>query len=125
MLSAIDLKSRCRAAGIHLIISALVAAVAAALVFFLWYPGYYRKLAGGQDLFLLITAVDLVLGPLLTFAVFNLKKGWPHLRRDLGIIASKSPVKFANPIYREIITRILNAGFQESINHKKCFEEPT
>jgi len=36
--------------------------------------------------------------------------------RDLGIIASKSPVKFANPIYREIITRILNAGFQESIN---------
>jgi hypothetical protein len=86
MLSAIDLKSRCRAAGIHLIISALVAAVAAALVFFLWYPSYYRKLAGGQDLFLLITAVDIVLGPLLTFAVFNLKKGWPHLRRDLGII---------------------------------------
>ncbi len=36
--------------------------------------------------------------------------------RDLGIITSKSPVQFANPIYREIITRILNVGFQESIN---------
>jgi len=36
--------------------------------------------------------------------------------RDLGIISSKSPVQFANPIYREIITRIMNAGFQESIN---------
>jgi DNA polymerase III delta prime subunit len=36
--------------------------------------------------------------------------------RDLGIITSQSPVQFANPIYREIITRILNVGFQESIN---------
>ncbi|MBE2206547.1 MAG: ATP-binding protein, partial [Saprospiraceae bacterium] len=36
--------------------------------------------------------------------------------RDLGIITTKSPVQFANPIYREIITRIMNAGFQESIN---------
>lgn len=36
--------------------------------------------------------------------------------RDLGIITAKSPVQFANPIYREIITRIMNAGFQESIN---------
>jgi len=36
--------------------------------------------------------------------------------RDLGIITAKSPVQFANPIYREIITRIMNTGFQESIN---------
>ncbi len=36
--------------------------------------------------------------------------------RDLGIITAKSPVQFANPIYREIITRIMSAGFQESIN---------
>lgn len=67
-------------------ISAAVALSAAALVFGVWYPGIYRLVAGGRDLFLLITAVDVVLGPLLTFAVFNLKKGWPHLRRDLAII---------------------------------------
>lgn len=36
--------------------------------------------------------------------------------RDLGIISQDSPVRFANPIYREIITRILNASFQEGIN---------
>ena len=36
--------------------------------------------------------------------------------RDLGIITTKSPVQFANPIYREIITRIMSTGFQESIN---------
>ena len=86
MLQQIDLPRRARAAGIHLLISAIVAAFAAALVFGVWYPGIYRVLAGGRDLFLLITVVDVVLGPLLTFAVFNLKKGWPHLRRDLAII---------------------------------------
>jgi len=36
--------------------------------------------------------------------------------RDLGLITRTSPVRFANPIYREIVTRILNGGFQESFN---------
>jgi hypothetical protein len=36
--------------------------------------------------------------------------------RDLGIITPATPIRFANPIYREIITRILNAAFHESIN---------
>ncbi|MDW8228858.1 MAG: ATP-binding protein [Saprospiraceae bacterium] len=36
--------------------------------------------------------------------------------RDLGIITQDSPVRFANPIYREIITRVLNSSFQEGIN---------
>jgi hypothetical protein len=86
MLQHLDIPRRARAAGIHLLISGLVAALAAALVFGVWYPHIYRLVAGGRDLFLLITAVDVVLGPLLTFAVFNLKKGRPHLRRDLAVI---------------------------------------
>ena len=36
--------------------------------------------------------------------------------RDLGIITQDSPVRFANPIYREIVTRILNSSFHEGIN---------
>jgi hypothetical protein len=36
--------------------------------------------------------------------------------RDLGIITPGNPVAFANPIYREIITRILNSQFSDSIN---------
>ena len=86
MLDQLDLPRRARAAGVHLLISAVVAAAAAALVFGVWFPGIYRQVAGGRDLFMLITSVDVVLGPLLTFAVFNLKKGWPHLRRDLAVI---------------------------------------
>jgi hypothetical protein len=78
---------RAKAAGVHLLISLAVAALIAALVFGLWYPGAYRLLSGGRELFLLVISVDVVLGPLLTFAVFNLRKGWPHLRRDLAVIA--------------------------------------
>ncbi len=86
MLERLDLRRRARAAGVHLLISAAVAAVAAALVFGLWYPGPYRLLAGGQSLFVLLMTVDVVLGPMLTLAVFNLNKGWPHLKRDLAVI---------------------------------------
>lgn len=69
-----------------MLICGVVAALAAALVFGLWYPGFYRVISGGRDLFLLVTGVDVVLGPLLTFAVFDVTKGWMHLRRDLTII---------------------------------------
>ena len=87
MLQRFELLQRARASGLHLLISASVAALAAALVFGVWYPHEYREWAGGRELFLLVTGVDVALGPLLTFAVFNLKKGWAHLRRDLAIIA--------------------------------------
>lgn len=63
-----------------------MASAAAALVFGLWYPYPYREISGGRDLFFLVVAVDVVMGPLLTFAVFsNCKPKW-ELRRDLTII---------------------------------------
>lgn len=86
MLKRLDLRRRSTAAGVHLLISATVAVGAALLVFGLWYPGAFRYLAGGRDLFLLVTSVDVILGPLLTFAVFNPAKGWRHLRWDLAVI---------------------------------------
>lgn len=79
--------SRLRAAVAHLGLSAAVAAVAALVVFLCWYPMPYREVAGGRELFLLILSVDLVLGPLVTLAIFDRAKGWPHLRRDLAVVA--------------------------------------
>lgn len=87
-LRRLDLPLRARAAGIHLLISFLIAGIAAALVFGLWYPGPYRWLSGGRGLFFLVVSVDIVMGPLLTFAIFDVAKGWPHLRRDLAVIAA-------------------------------------
>lgn len=80
-------KERARAAGIHLSLSLGVAALAALLVFALWYPYPYREISGGRELFLLVVSVDVVLGPLLTFAIFDRAKPWAVLRRDLAIVA--------------------------------------
>lgn len=79
---------RWRAAGIHLLGSLLVAIAAAALVFGLWYSWPYEILAGGLDLFKLITTVDVVLGPLITLLVFNRLKTWRVLRRDLYVVVA-------------------------------------
>lgn len=93
------LRERLQAAGWHLLGSLAVAAMAAALVFWLWYPGPYRNLAGGRELFFLVVAVDVALGPLLTFAVFDRAKGWPHLRRDLAVIVALQLSALAYGLY--------------------------
>lgn len=79
-------RPRLRAAGVHLALSAVVAALTALLVFALWYPYPYGEVSGGRELFQLVVAVDVVLGPLLTLAVFNLAKPRGELRRDLAVI---------------------------------------
>lgn len=78
---------RARAAGLHLLASLSLAGVVAILVLGYWYPGDYRLLAGGTELFTLVVVVDVVMGPLLTFVVYNRAKGGRHLRRDIAVIA--------------------------------------
>jgi len=78
---------RVRAGLVHFLVSSLIAGLAFALVFGLWYPWPYPQLAGGQDLFFLLVSVDVTLGPLLTLAVFNPIKSRQHLIVDLAVIA--------------------------------------
>ena len=79
-------KDRLRASGIHLGLSLCIAVLAAWLVFGLWYPYPYREISGGRELFLIVIAVDVILGPLITLVVFNRAKPWTELRRDLIIV---------------------------------------
>ena len=83
--------SRLRAAAwavaVHLLCSMGVALLAGAMVFCLWFPYPYRELAGGRELFLLIVAVDVVCGPLLTMVLYNPAKPRAELWRDLGFVA--------------------------------------
>ena len=76
-----------QAASVHLLFSVFVALLAAAVVFGLWYPFPYRELSGGRELFLLIVAVDVVCGPLLTLVLFNHAKPRAELWRDLMLVA--------------------------------------
>ena len=77
---------RLKVAGFHLAISLAIAALAALLVFFVWYPYPYREISGGRELFLLVVLVDVVMGPLMTLAVFNQAKPRKLLRLDLAVI---------------------------------------
>lgn len=78
---------RLRAAGLHLAAGLLLVSVVTATVLHLWFPGELRDIAGGWNLILLMIGVDAALGPLLTFFVFDRRKAWPVLRRDLACIA--------------------------------------
>ncbi|WP_342620312.1 TfpX/TfpZ family type IV pilin accessory protein [Rhodoferax sp. GW822-FHT02A01] len=79
--------SRIKAAAIHLLISLGIAALAAALVFGIWYPYPYREISGGRELFFLVVTVDVIMGPLITLTLFNPKKKSLELRVDLTIVA--------------------------------------
>ena len=80
------IRSAARAAALHFGGSIIVALLAAALVFGLWFPYPYRELAGGRELFLLIVVVDVVCGPLLTLVLYNPAKPRAELWRDLGLV---------------------------------------
>lgn len=76
-----------KAASIHFFGSLIVAAASAIFVFGLWFPYPYREVSGGRELFLLVIAVDVVCGPLLTMVLFNTAKQRAELWRDLGFVA--------------------------------------
>lgn len=98
-------KSRLTAAAVHLGVSLLVAALAALLVFQIWYPYPYNEISGGRELFLLIVAVDVVLGPLLTLAVFNTAKRRRELVLDVSIIAALQAAALAYGLWTVFIAR--------------------
>jgi len=79
-------RDRVKASAIHLASSLAIAAMAALLVFFCWYPYPYREISSGRELFLIVVTVDVILGPLITLVVFNRRKPWSELRRDLAFV---------------------------------------
>jgi len=105
-------KERLRAAGIHLGISLAIAALAALLVFGVWYPYPYREISGGRELFLLVVSVDVVLGPLLTLAIFNRAKPWPTLRRDLAVIGLLQLAGLSYGLWTVFVARPVHLVFE-------------
>lgn len=77
--------ARLKAFLIHLLISTCIAVAVIGVVFFVWYPAPLHTAAGVTQIFLLLLAVDVVLGPLLTLIVY--KSGKKTLIMDLTVIA--------------------------------------
>jgi hypothetical protein len=80
-------REKFRAFGIHFATTLFVAALAAALIFFVWYPPPYATMVGGLKLFVLVTGIDLALGPLLSLVVYDSRKSRRALVFDYTVIA--------------------------------------
>lgn len=105
-------RDRFIASGLHAGASLLVASAAGLLVFGIWYPYPYQEISGGRELFLLIVSVDVTLGPMITFAVFNRTKSWRLLRRDLAFVALIQLSALAYGLWTVCIARPVHLVFE-------------
>lgn len=78
--------TRWQASGLHLLISASIAAAVLALMLGVWYPRPLFEAEGGMGLVFILVGVDVVIGPLITLIIF--KSGKPGLKFDLSVIAA-------------------------------------
>ena len=78
------MEPRLRAFLLHFIVSVVVTGTTLAAMRFFWYPGAFASLQGWKDLLWVVVAVDIVLGPVLTFVVYSPSK--KTLRFDLAVI---------------------------------------
>jgi hypothetical protein len=95
--------TRFRAAAIHFAICALVGVILLALFWFVWYPSPLFKAVGGDEIFLMLLAVDVVLGPLLTLVVF--RAGKKSLKFDLAVIGLVQVLALSYGVWTLLIGR--------------------
>ncbi len=84
------------ACGIHFLATLVLAVVAATLIFFVWYPPPFSRMLGGEELFLLVVGIDLVLGPLMSLVIYDSRKSRRALIIDYSFV---SVVQIAALIY--------------------------
>ena len=80
------IKNKLKASFYHLLISFILIAIIMAAVILIWFPTPFLGVTRFKEVALILVAVDLILGPLLTFVVFNKNK--KSLPFDLSVIAS-------------------------------------
>lgn len=84
--AAWEWKRRSWAAVLHFLLTGTLLLTVLVLFVSRWYPESYRQLSGGWSLLLIVLSVDLCLGPLLTWAVFDVRKSRSGLWRDLSAV---------------------------------------
>jgi hypothetical protein len=89
-----------------------VAAVAALLIFRVWYPSPFDQMAGGAALFLLVVAVDVIMGPALTFVAASPAKPRTEFRRDLAMIVVLQAAALAYGVYTIALARPVYEAFE-------------
>jgi len=76
------------ATAIHFVVTLLLAAIAAALIFLVWFPDPMQTMIGGTELFMLVVGCDLALGPLLSLVIYNSRKSRRELITDYAVVGT-------------------------------------
>ncbi len=79
-------REKFRAFGIHFATTLVVAMLAAALIFLVWYPEPFGTMVGGLKLFTLVAGCDLALGPLVSLVIFDRRKSRRALVFDYTVV---------------------------------------
>jgi hypothetical protein len=95
----INWREKFAAFGVHFLITLVLSAGAAALVFLVWFPDPFQKMLGGTTLFEIMVLCDLGLGPLSSFIVYNSRKSRRALVFDYVVIGVIQLSAFIYGIY--------------------------
>lgn len=117
------LRARLSAFVTHLILSGVVIAVFSLVVYLIWYPGPYHIIHSTLDVTKTLIMVDVVLGPLLTLILFDIRKTFKELRRDIGIVVLlqlSALIWGGNIIYK---MRPLVAAYHENVFYIATLED--
>ena len=92
-------REKAAAFAVHFLITLALSAVAAALVFLVWFPAPFQEMLGGTRLFEIMVMCDLGLGPLSSFIVYNSKKSRRALLFDYTVIGIVQLSAFIYGVY--------------------------
>ena len=122
----------------HLSISFLIALLVVGLVFFIWYPSPLAQAVGVTHIFLMMLAIDGIVGPMLGLLVY--KEGKKSLKFDLSVIiliqisalcygiysiAQGRPAWLVYSIDRIELIRNNDIQQQPNVNIKPEYQSPT
>ena len=119
--------TKLKATVVHLSLSLVVFIYLAYQIYYSWYPQPYFAIDGGWQGIQIIAAVDLVLGPLITFLIFDLSKSRREILFDLGVILiiqlgalfyGISQVYNQRPVAVALVSQYMLAGTMEQFGGK-------
>jgi hypothetical protein len=104
-------REKALAFAVHFLVTLGLSAVAAALVFLIWYPDPFAAMLGGTKLFLVLLLCDLGLGPLTSFVIYNSKKSRRALLFDYTVVGTVQLAAFFYGLYAVANTRPVYIAF--------------
>ncbi len=93
------MRARLKAFALHLFCSSVVIASFLAVVFFIWYPEPFSEIYHTWDAIKIIVAVDVVLGPLCTLIIFDIRKKIKLIKLDMLVIVSLQVIALSWGMY--------------------------